>query len=531
MDCAMPLIPRSDKLLLEIKNWNVHFSTLGSDVHAVRGVDISLAAGECLAVVGESGSGKSQLFQSVFGLHADNGRATGDVFWQGDHITDTKALLGREVGFIFQDPLTSLTPHMTIGAQMREVLMHHSGMPRAEADARSLGLLQKCKLRDPALHLTQYPHELSGGMRQRVMIAQAIANNPKLLIADEPTTALDMTVQAEILDLLKELQRDMDLAIAFITHDMRVAAKMADQALVMQQGRVIEAAAGAELFTNPKQVYTSELLAAYDLKAISKEHVPRETDKKPIVVATDIVVQFSGPAGFLKTKKFTAVDRISLSIAPGESLAIVGESGSGKSTLARAIAGLVPRSQGDVSIAGLEISGIAPRHVQTVFQDPFASLDPRQRVGHSVREALDILKPEMPLAAREQKTAEMFARVGLAEPFLHRYPHELSGGQCQRVGICRALLATPKLLICDEAISALDATTALRILELLEDIKRSEQIAMLFITHDLSAAQRLCERILVLEQGRVIEVGETRQIMSAPRHPRTQALLAASRLD
>lgn len=515
-------------MLLEVTDWHVHFAVPAGDVHAVCGVDLSIQERECVAIVGESGSGKSQLLQSLFGLQAANGRTSGNAMWRGQKIPDPKSIVGREVGFIFQDPLTSLTPHMTIGAQMREALVLHGRMSDAEADRRSLALLERCQLHEPALRLRQYPHELSGGMRQRVMIAQAIANNPALLIADEPTTALDVTVQAEILQLLQQLQKEMNLAIVFITHDIRIAAKMAQRVMVMKKGQVVEAGSRDHVFKHPAHKYTQQLLAAFQTKSINLDGQSTRRNFVPVVNVKNIGVAFRQHMGFFRRRDFQALESISFSISPGECLAVVGESGSGKSTLARAVAGLVAKQAGCVEIAGTEILKIEPRLVQTVFQDPFAALNPRQRVGRAVREGLDILHSDMPLYERDQRVRDMFDRVGLPSSFLSRYPHELSGGQCQRVGICRALLANPKLLICDEAISALDVTTAVLILDLLQDIKTRSDMAMMFITHDLAAAERLAEHILVLDHGKIVEMGNARQIMHAPVHPRTKALLEAS---
>jgi peptide/nickel transport system ATP-binding protein len=527
MACATLLILRSADVLLEVKNWHVHFATLAGNIHAVRGVDLSLKPRECLAIVGESGSGKSQLFQSVFGLHATNGTTSGTVHFDGVVLTRPADVLGKDVGFVFQDPLTSLTPHMTIGAQMRETLMRAGNISHKDANQKCLSLLERCRIHNPAQRLTQYPHELSGGMRQRVMIAQAIANTPKLLVADEPTTALDVSVQAEILSLLNELRREMGLAIVFITHDMRVAARMGDTIAVMQKGQIVEYGPGTQIMSDPQNAYTKELLAAYFskddvLESVSAVKVP------PSIVAKDVQVTFNVAGGFFKQKKFTAVQAASFDIAPGECLAVIGESGSGKSSLARAVAGLVQRDSGQVTIADTAIDKIHPHHVQTVFQDPFASLNPRQRVGAAARETLDVLSPELTVAVREARVADMFERVSLPQSFMSRYPHELSGGQCQRVGICRALLAQPKLLICDEAISALDATTALRILDLLADIKTREKMAILFITHDLAAAKRLAEKVIVLERGNVIESGWSTDVFRAPAHATTKALMLAS---
>jgi peptide/nickel transport system ATP-binding protein len=524
----MPSIRKNAEMLLDVRDWSVSFSTPGGRVDAVCGVDVTIERGECLAVVGESGSGKSQLFQSLFGLQASNGVTSDNVRWQGEELADPSSLLGREVSFVFQDPLTSLTPHMTIAAQMRETLMRRGSISRREADHKCLALLQRCHLQDAERRLTQYPHELSGGMRQRVMIAQAIATHPKLLIADEPTTALDVTLQAEIIDLLNELRAEYGLALVFITHDMRVAQRIADRIVVMHQGKIVETGPSDIILTVPQHDYTKKLLDAF----FAKESVlPRSLMQEfgtPVVTARNVSVSYPDNTGWFRRERTTVVQDVSFTIAAGECLAVVGESGSGKSTLARAVAALIACDSGSIMIDGMPMAEIAPHLVQTVFQDPLASLDPRQRVGDAAREALDILYPHLARSDRLARVEQMFARVGLSIDFMSRFPHELSGGQCQRVGICRALLAQPKLLICDEAISALDATTAMQILDLLADIKARDQMAILFITHDLAAAQRLAEKVIVLENGQIIESGQSVDIFAEPKHATTKALLQAS---
>jgi ABC-type glutathione transport system ATPase component len=514
-------------MLLDVKNWRVVFATDDGDVEAVRGVSFSVEQGKCLAVVGESGSGKSQLMQTLFGLAAKNARLSGYAFFDGTPLDATRSVLGRDVAFIFQDPLTSLTPHMTIGAQMVETLNAHSKINALDARTRCLDLLKTCRIDDPALRFTQYPHELSGGMRQRVMIAQAIAHRPKILIADEPTTALDVTVQAEVLDLLADLRADYNMALILITHDMGVAARMADDVMVMSAGRCVEQGTSAQIFSAPCEEYTKELLSVKKSAHPKNETHIGDTSTNFLTVR-NIDVNYSIPGTWFKDNSKQVLHDISFVGQMGCGIAVVGESGSGKSTLARAIAGLLPIAAGSISVEGNSIKGITPHLIQTIFQDPLAALNPRQPVGLSVREALDILSPDLDISERTKRAHAVFDQVSLPQAYFDRYPHELSGGQCQRVCIARALLPQPKLLICDEAISALDATTAAHILRELVALKKSMGITILFITHDLQAAAEIADQVLVLQKGRIMEFGPAAQVFGNPQNHYTQNLLRST---
>jgi oligopeptide/dipeptide ABC transporter ATP-binding protein len=514
--------------VLELADWTVRFDTPDGVVEAVKPLSLTIRPGESLGIVGESGSGKSQLFLSAFGLLADNGRTTGDRRFLGQPLTDPQARLGRDVAFIFQDPLTSLTPHRTIGDQMAETLRQHQGLDASAARARCLALLERCRIPEAARRLAQYPHELSGGMRQRVMIAQAITTAPKLLIADEPTTALDMTVQAQILTLLRDLQAELGMAMAFISHDMGVIATVADRVAVMQRGRLIEQGGVDAVFASPTEPYTAELIAARKApRAVAPQVAPSPA---PVLAVKDLAVTFQVKTGWFSSRPLRAVDGVDFTLEAGECLGVVGESGCGKSTLARAVLGLIPRSAGMVEFAGRELPKVPDsalrRQLQIVFQDPFAALNPRMSVGEAVAEPLVLAG--VAAAERQDRVVSLMRQVGLNPDWRNRYPHELSGGQNQRIGIARALACDPTLLVCDEAISALDATTAVQVLDLLADLQAARQLAMLFITHDLSAVARLAQRVIVLYLGRVVEAGPTATVLGAPGHPYTRQLLAAA---
>jgi peptide/nickel transport system ATP-binding protein len=524
MACAMRLIRKNAEMVLDVKDWRVDFETEDGLVEAVRGVSFSVAAGKCLAIVGESGSGKSQLCQTLFGLAATNAILSGTALFDGSPISATRNILGRDVAFIFQDPLTSLTPHMTIGAQMVEALNAHGKVATPSARARCLELLKTCRIDNPELRFRQYPHELSGGMRQRVMIAQAIAHRPKLLIADEPTTALDVTVQADVLDLLADLRSEFGMALILITHDMGVAARLADDVMVLQKGKSVEQGSAEKLFSAPSEAYTQELLAAKKPIPVSVPKDKAASTDALLMTVDHVSVSYKIAGPFFGVKSQAILYDISFSALHGECIAVVGESGSGKSTLARAVAGLLPVDRGEIILSGSKVQGINPSIVQTVFQDPLAALNPRQTVGASVREALDILAPELDVAERSARARQVFDQVHLPQEFYDRYPHELSGGQCQRVCIARALLPNPELLICDEAISALDATTAVHILRELSALKHSLGLSILFITHDLHAAAQIADHVLVLQKGRIVEFGPATRIFANPEHEYTKAL-------
>jgi peptide/nickel transport system ATP-binding protein len=535
--------------ILDIRDISVTFSTPDGTVEAVKSISMQVHAGECVAVVGESGSGKSQTFLGVMGLLADNGRITGSALYRGTELIGMKTaelntIRGDRMSMIFQDPLTSLTPHMKVGQQMKEALGVHKGIRGGEAERHSVDWLSRVRIPEAKRRLGQYPHELSGGMRQRVMIAMSMLCEPDLLIADEPTTALDVTVQAQVLEIMDELKRETGMGMVLITHDMGVVARMADRVQVMRYGEYVEAGAVDQIFQAPKKDYTRMLLnAAPRIDRPEREGGPRlapaPSPDAEIALAVDDVkvwfpVRMEEGGLFGKTIPLKAVDGVSFELKAGETLGVVGESGCGKSTLARAALELVERTEGVVSWLGKDIDALsrsrlrkARRDFQIVFQDPMASLNPRMSVGASIMEPLTIHARQMNAAQRREKVREMMALCGLDPNLINRYPHELSGGQNQRVGIARAMVLRPRLVVCDEAVSALDVSVQAQILELLTDLQRKLGLAILFISHDLSVVREISHRVMVLYLGRVVELADRDTIYQDPRHPYTQALIAA----
>jgi oligopeptide/dipeptide ABC transporter ATP-binding protein len=531
-------------IILELSNLAVSFDTPDGDIAAVKGVSLTIARGECLGIVGESGSGKSQTFLSAFGLSAENARVSGSVLFKREEVlglprNELDKIRGRHVAFVFQDPLTALTPHMTVAAQMCEVLRHHFDASGADARARARQWLDRVRIPEAARRLNQYPHELSGGMRQRVMIAMAMMCEPALLIADEPTTALDATVQAQVLDLIEDLRKDTQAAVALITHDMGVIARMAQRVAVMRQGEIVETGSAETIYAAPKAEYTRMLLKAVPrIDGDRAFTLAPPSAGEPILVADDVRVHFPIKVEgglFGASKQLRAVDGVSLEMRAGETLGVVGESGCGKSTLARAIVQLLPRTAGSVSFLGRDLLPSeretvrqARQDLQIVFQDPLASLDPRMTLGHSISEPLIAFAPQLNRAAREDRAREMMAQVGLDPDLINRYPHELSGGQNQRVGVARAMILRPKLVVCDEAVSALDVSIQAQILQLLVDLQRDYRTSFLFISHDLAVVREISHNVLVLYLGRAVEYGPSEVILRDPRHPYTRALLAAA---
>jgi peptide/nickel transport system ATP-binding protein len=524
--------------LLEIANLNVRFDTADGEVEAVKNASLVIRESECLGVVGESGSGKSQLFLAAFGLLAANGKVSGSVRYRGEEIlgASTKrlnALRGGAVTMIFQDPLTSLTPHMRVGDQITEALMLHRKVPRAQARERAREMLDYVRIPESARRLRQYPHELSGGMRQRVMIAMATITGPDLIIADEPTTALDVTVQAQILEILRALKTDKKTAIAMISHDMGVIAGLADRVQVMRHGEIVESGTADEIFYAPKNDYTRALLAA--IPRADETPPPATAVGAPLLTVDDLKVTFPVKSGlFARTRALRAVDGISFTLHQGETLGVVGESGCGKSTLARAVLKLAPKTAGRMVWLGRDLDAATQSDLralredfQIVFQDPLASLDPRMPVGQSIAEPLKGLEPGLSRQGAREKVRAAMMRVGLDPAWINRYPHELSGGQNQRVGLARAMIVGPRMLVCDEAVSALDVTIQAQIVELIRSLQAETGLALIFISHDLSVVRRLSHRVMVLYLGRVVELAPAAALYADPRHPYTRALLSA----
>jgi oligopeptide/dipeptide ABC transporter ATP-binding protein len=533
----MPSIPASAEAastaVLSLSGLSVTFDTPRGSITAAREVTLAVEHGECLGVVGESGAGKSQVFLAVMGLLAANGRAQGSARFLGTELlrlapAALDRVRGAGIGMVFQDPMTSLTPHLAVGEQIAEVIRRHRRVARAEARAAALALLERVQVSDPERRMGQYPHELSGGMRQRVMIAIALSGEPRLLIADEPTTSLDVTMQAQILALLAELKRERGMAMVLITHDLGAVAGVADRVAVLRAGSIVETGPVAAVLKAPRDPYTRTLVRDTprpDAGTDAAGEAPALAPRAAALTLTELSVRFG---------RLMAVSAVSLELYAGESLGVVGESGCGKSTLVRAALQLLRPSAGRVVWMGQALGDLPRgalralrRDLQIIFQDPLGSLDPRMTVGEIVGEPLRVHAPDLERGARAARAAALLQRVGLAPQLARRYPHELSGGQCQRVGIARAMILEPRLLICDEPVSALDVPTQQQIVTLLAQLKRESGMCLLFVSHNLALVRQLCERVLVLYLGRMMELAPSRGLYTGPRHPYTRELLAA----
>jgi len=521
---------------LEIRDLTVALPHGGDRPHAVAGVSLAVQRGEIVCLLGESGSGKSVIAHTVMGLAPRELRAVGGaILVDGEDVLGAapermQALRGSRMTMVFQEPMTALNPVMRCGDQIDELLAVHTTDPPAVRRRRVLDLFAQVRLPDIERIHASYPHQLSGGQRQRIMIAMALALEPALLIADEPTTALDVTTQAEILKLVRTLQREHGTGVLFITHDFGVVAEIADRVAVLQGGILVEQGPAETVLRGPQHPYTQMLLAAVpSLAPASRPSVP-ETD--PVVAAKRLSKVYAGGTFLRRGREVRAADDVDLVIRRGETLGIVGESGSGKSTVARCVARLIDATEGVLELQGrpVPLAGSTDREfrrrVQIVFQDPYRSLNPRRSVGAAIIEGP--MNFGMTRATARQRAEDLMRLVRLDPKALDRYPHEFSGGQRQRICIARALALEPHLLIADEAVSALDVSVQAQILSLLEDIQQRLQLAILFITHDLRVAARICDRILVMEKGRIVEQGPTARLFSAPEHPYTQALMAAA---
>ncbi|GED09074.1 ABC transporter ATP-binding protein [Cellulosimicrobium cellulans] len=534
---------RQGSPVLTVRNLGVDFYVDKAWYPAATDVSYDLHSGEVLAIVGESGSGKSQSSLALLGLLPPNGRARGsaklgDRELIGMSHGSLRHVRGKEISMIFQEPMTALNPVYTVGFQIVETIRTHFNVGPADAKKRAIELLRLVEIPEPERRFDAYPHQLSGGQRQRAMIAQALACDPKLLVADEPTTALDVTVQAEILKLLRDLRYRVDAAIILITHDMGVVADMADSIMVMKDGQVVERGTSAEIFGAPKHPYTIRLLEAVPHLGASREattvtdRVPAgAAQERPLVLdAQDMIIEYPGRR---RQAAFRAVDEVSMQIRQGEVLGLVGESGSGKTTIGRAAVGLLPVTGGSLEIVGRNMVGATPKdlkplrtEVGIVFQDPGSSLNPRLPIGESIGEPL-MLHKGVKGKELSREVERLLDQVELPRAMRNRYPHELSGGQRQRVGIARALSLEPKLLVADEPTSALDVSVQAKVLDLFTDLQREHGFACLFISHDLAVVEMLSDRIAVMHKGKLVEVGATSQIVHAPKHPYTQRLLAA----
>jgi microcin C transport system ATP-binding protein len=529
---APPTIIDTPAPLLVVQNLRIQF---GSSI-VVDDVSFSIAPGEKFALVGESGSGKTVTALAVLRLSQD-AKYEGSVRFHGRDVLAMpepalRGLRGKDVAMIFQEPMTALNPLFTIGNQIAEVLMLHEGLSAKAAALRTVDLLDKTGIPEPARRASAYPHQLSGGQRQRAMIAMALACRPKLLIADEPTTALDVTIQVQILELLNQLQREENMAVLMITHDLNLVRHFADRVGVMERGKLVETAAAQQLFSAPREPYTKKLLGSHPTRMVETT----AASGSPLLEAAHVRCTFAIAQGWFRHRDFVAVDDVSLQVLPGETLGIVGESGSGKSTLGMALLRLsAARVSGDIRFAQQPVSAMTSSAIrplrarmQVVFQDPFASLSPRRTVEQIVGEGLALHRPQLTSSALRAAVAAGLMEVGLSPDMMSRYPHEFSGGQRQRIAIARALVLEPDMVLLDEPTSSLDVSVQLQVLQLLAALQRKHGIAYIFISHDLAVIRAMAHRVLVMKDGKVVESGQAEQVLSTPKEAYTRRLLAAS---
>lgn len=534
-DCMEPL--------LKVNELSVSFHSGESEFQAVREVSFEVRKGETLGIVGESGSGKSVTARSIMRLLASppSQMKNGEILFKGVDLAnktqkEMESIRGRDIGMIFQDPMSSLNPTIKVGKQISESLIKHQKVSKREAKKQAIAMMERVGITRSEIRYNQYPHEFSGGMRQRVMIGIALACRPELLIADEPTTALDVTIQAQILSLMKDMQDQLGTSIILITHDLGVVAGMCDRVVVMKEGQIVETGTTTEIFANPKHPYTIRLLNALprlDQKKKPKPAslVPRDLeDNQPLLEVKSLRQHFNlGKGNTLK-----AVNDISFHIRQGETLGVVGESGSGKSTTGRAILRLHEPTGGDVLFKGVPLNRLSAsemktmrRHMQIIFQDPYASLNPKMRIMDIIGEALDIHQLAGTASQREKRVEELLEMVGLDPTHAQRYPHEFSGGQRQRIGIARALAVEPEFIVCDEPLSALDVSIQAQIVQLLEELQQRLGLTYLFIAHDLSMVKHISDRVAVMYNGKIVELAESEELYSNPQHAYTKALLSA----
>ncbi|TAG02345.1 MAG: ABC transporter ATP-binding protein [Betaproteobacteria bacterium] len=523
--------------VLSVRNLSISLPSGADRAFAAEQISFDVNAGEILCLLGESGSGKSIISFSVMGLLPHNvSVSAGEILLDGENLLKLspealRSKRGDDIAMIFQEPMTALNPVMTCGDQLDELLAEHTSLDGAARKAKTIAMFNAVTLPEPERIYASYPHQLSGGQRQRIMIAMALILEPKLIIADEPTTALDVTTQAEVLALIKTLQRERGTAVLFITHDMGVVAEIADRVVVLQHGKQVEAGSKIQVLTEPREDYTKMLIAS--VPSITPPEAREQFSGIPALSVNSLCKTYSSGGWFQKKRETRAANLVSFDVRPGETVGIVGESGSGKSTVARCITRLIDPTKGEMLLGETRLDlgnrgdlKLARKRIQIIFQDPYRSLDPRQRVGDAIIEGP--LNFGVSKEAAMKRAEDLMRLVRLSPDVLSRYPNEFSGGQRQRISIARALALEPDVLICDEAVSALDVSVQAQVLELLEEIQQRLKLAIVFITHDLRVAAQICDRVLVMSKGYVVEQGATRDVFVSPQHDYTKALLASA---